>query len=121
MSKIPFEKQRLPVNPVEQIVHKIAQGEAVSGDELLDAIEQSVDLQLAAPLRDIVRKFSVPAVKRRGRPSNHRGREDFALEEVDARYPRLLRKHEEEAEEKRLLAAAAAEMLASSERTPRPL
>ena len=96
MAKIPFEKQRLPVNPVEQIVHKIAQGEAVSGDELLDAIEQSVDLQLAAPLRDIVSKFSVPAVTRRGRPSIYRGREDFALKEADDRYPVLLRKHEDE-------------------------
>ncbi len=121
MSKIPFEKQLLPVNPVGQIEYKLAQGNAVSGDELLDAIEQSVDLQLAAPLRDIVRKFSVPAVKRRGRPSNHRGREDFALEEVDARYPRLLRKHEEEAEQKRLLAAAAGDILASAERTPSEL
>ncbi len=121
MAKIPFEKQRLPVNPVEQIVHKIAQGEAVSGDELLDAIEQSVDLQLAAPLRDIVRKFSVPAVKRRGRPSNHRGREDFALEEVNARYPALLRKHEEEAQQKRLLAAAKGDVLPTAEPTPSEL
>ena len=56
--------------------------------------------------RDVVRRFSVSAVKRRGRPRNSRGRDDFALEEVDARYPALLRKHEEEAQERKRLAAA---------------
>jgi hypothetical protein len=82
MSNIPIEKQLLPVNTVEQIEYKIAHGEAVPGDELLDAIEQSQDHRLDDRLRDVVRKFSVSAVKRRGRPSNSKGREDFALEEV---------------------------------------
>ena len=41
MSNIPFEKQVFPVDPVGQIEHKTAQGEPVSGDELLDAIEYS--------------------------------------------------------------------------------
>lgn len=121
MSKIPFEKQYLPVNPVEQILHKIAQGEAVPGDELLHAIEWSGGHQLDDRLRDVVSKFSVSAVKRRGRPINSKGREDFALEEVNAWYPALLRKHEEEAEQKRLLAAAAGDILASAERTPSEL
>jgi len=84
MSKILFEKQRLLVNLIGQIERDMALGNGVSGSDLLGAIEQSVNLQLAAPLRDIVSKLSIPAVKRRGRPSNHRGREDFALEEVDA-------------------------------------
>jgi hypothetical protein len=121
MSNIPIEKQRLPVNPVEQILHKIAQGEAVSGDELLGAIEQSQGHQLADRLRGVIRKFSVPAVRRRGRPSNSRGREEFALEEVDVRYPALLRKHEEEAGQRRLLAAAAGDVLATAEPTPSEL
>jgi hypothetical protein len=121
MSTIPFEKQLLPVNPVDQLEHKIAQGQAISGDELLDAIEQSEGHSLAHRLRDVVRKFSVSAVGRRGRPSNHRGQEDFALNEVDARYARLLRKHEEEARQRRLLAAAAGDVLASAEPTPSEL
>lgn len=121
MSKIPFEKQRLPVDLVEQIERDIALGNGVSGDSLLGAIEQSVGLKLTARLRDIVSKFSIPAVKRRGRPSNCKGREDFALEEVDARYPALLRKHEEEARQKRLLAAAAGDILASAEPSPSEL
>jgi hypothetical protein len=58
MSNIPFEKQLLPVSPVEQIAHKIAQGEAVAGDELLDIIEQSQGLQLEDRLREVVRRFS---------------------------------------------------------------
>jgi hypothetical protein len=105
MSNIPIEEQRLPVNPVEQIAHKITQGEAVSGDELLHAIEWSGG-HIDDRLQDVVRRFSVFAVKQRGRPGNYRGREDFALKEVDARYPALLRKHEEEARQRRLLAAA---------------
>jgi hypothetical protein len=121
MSNIPIEKQLLAVNPVEQIEHKIAHGEAVAGDELLDAIEQSQGYRLDDRLRDVVRKFSVSAVKRRGRPINSKGREDFALEEVDARYPVLLRKHEEEAQQKRLLAAAQRDILPSAEPTPSEL
>jgi hypothetical protein len=121
MPKIPFEKQRLPVNPVEQIEYKIAHGEAVPGDELLAGIEQSQGHRLDDRLRDVVRKFSVSAVKRRGRPINSKGREDFALEEVDARYPVLLRKHEEEAQQKRLLAAAQRAVLPSAEPTPSEL
>jgi hypothetical protein len=121
MPKIPFEKQLLPVNPVEQIEYKIAHGEAVPGDDLLDAIEQSRGQRLDDRLRDVVRKFSVSAVKRRGRPSNSKGREDFALEEVDARYPALLRKYEEESQQKRLLAASQRAVLPSAEPTPSEL
>jgi hypothetical protein len=121
MSDIPIEKQLLPVNPVEQIEYKIAHGEAVAGDELLDAIEQSQGHRLDDRLRDVVRKFSVSAVKRRGRPSNSKGREDFALEEVDARYPALLLKHEAEAQQRRASAKAEGAVLASAERTPSEL
>jgi hypothetical protein len=121
MSNIPFENQRLPVNLVEQIEHDIAQGKSVSGGLLLGALEQSAGHQLDDRLRDVIRTFSVTAVKRRGRPSNCKGREDFALEEVDARYPKLLRKHEEEAQQRRLLAAAEGTVLASAEPTPSEL
>jgi len=121
MSNIPIEKQLLPVNPVEQIEYKIAHGEAVPGDELLDAIEQSQGHRLDDRLRDVVRKFSVSAVKRRGRPSNSKGREDFALEEVDARYPALLKKQEEEAKQRRVSAKAEGAILASAEPTPSEL
>jgi hypothetical protein len=96
-------------------------GSARSGDELLDAIEQSQGHQLDARLREVVRRFSVSALRRRGRPSSCRGREDFSLKEVDARYPPLLRKHEEEARQRRLLAAAAGDVLASAEPTPSEL
>lgn len=40
------------------------------------------------------------------------------MEELDARYPALLRKHEEEARKRRRLAAAGGAALASAERTP---
>ena len=118
MSTIPFEKQVLPVNPVEQIEYKLAQREAVSGDELLDAIEQSQGQQLDPRLREVVRRFSVSAVKRRGRPSNCKGREDFALAELDAQYPDLLRKYQGEAQQRRRLAAARGDILPRAEQTP---
>jgi hypothetical protein len=121
MSNIPFEKQVFPVDPVGQIEHKIAQGEPVSGDELLDAIEYSQGHPSVDRLRDIIRRFSVSAVKRRGRPSKSKGREDFALEEVDARYPALLRKHEEETQERKRLAAAEGTILPCAEPTPSEL
>jgi hypothetical protein len=97
MSNIPIEMQRLP-DPVEQIERKIAHGNVVSGDELLHAIERSQGHQLDDHLQDVVRKFSISAVKRRGRPPSNcedRGREEFAMAEVDDRYPALLHKYEE--------------------------
>jgi hypothetical protein len=121
MSKIPFEMQRLPSNVIDQIEHKIALGLAVSGDELLHAVEsQGQDGRLP----DLVRKFSIEAVKRRGRPpskSEDRGRQDVAMEEVDDRYPALLQKYEEEVRHKRRSAAAEGTVLASAEPTPSEL
>jgi len=73
MANIPIEKQLLAVNPIERIEHKIAQGEAIPGGELLDAIEQSQGHTLDDRARDVVRRFSVSAVKRRGRPNNCKG------------------------------------------------
>ena len=121
MSNIPFEKQVFPVDPVGQIEHKIAQGEPVSGDELLDAIEYSQGHPSVDRLRDIIRRFSVLAVKRRGRPSICKSPEDFALEEVNARYPALHRRHEEELRQRRLLATAEGTILAKAEAMPSEL
>ena len=80
MTNIPFEKQRLPVNLVEHIEQDIAQGKRVSGEALLGALEQSAGHPLDDRLRDVIRMFSVSAVKRRGRPSNCKAAEDFALQ-----------------------------------------
>jgi len=121
MSTIPFEKQRFPVDPIEQIERKIAQGNVISGDELLQAIEQSAGHQLDDRLRDVARKFGISAVKRRGRPGNCRGREDFAMAELDARYPALLRQREDEAQQRQHLAAAKGTALPDAEPTPSEL
>jgi hypothetical protein len=121
MSNIGIEKQRLQVNLVEQIEREIAQGHGVSGEILLAAIEQSAGLKLPAPLPEIVAKASIPAVKRPGRPRNCKGREDFALEEVDARYPALLLKYEQEARQRRILASTDGDDLARAEPTPSEL
>jgi hypothetical protein len=121
MSTIPFEKQRLPEDPVEQIERKIAQGNAISGDELLQAIEQSAGHQLDDRLRDVARKFAISAVRRRGRPSNCKGQEDFAMAELDAGYPGLLRQREDEAQQRQHLAAAKGTALPEAEPTPSEL
>lgn len=121
MSIIPIEKQILPVNPVEQIEHKRAQGMAVPGAESLHAIEWSVGHPLDDRLRKVVGPFSISAVKRRGRPCSTKGPEDFALRQVDARYPALLQKYEGEARQRRLSAAADGSVLPSAERTPSEL
>jgi hypothetical protein len=118
MTNIPFEQQRLAVNPIEHIQWEIMQGNAISGDELLDAIERSLNHRLEGRLRDVVSKCSVSAVKRRGRPSNCKGREDFALAELDALYPALLQKYEEKAQQSRRLAAVEGDVLARAKRTP---
>jgi hypothetical protein len=121
MSIIPMEQQRLAANPVERIEYEIAQGNAVSGEELLAAIEHSGPRQLDDRLRDVIRTFSVSAVTRRGRPSNWSGREDFALAKVDNRYPGLLLKYEEKAQQARQCAAAKGDVPAIAEPTPSEL
>jgi hypothetical protein len=120
MTNIPI-KQRLQVDPVERIEWKIAQGIAVSGDELLQVIDRLEAYPLDDRTRDLLRKFSISAVKRRGRPHNCRGREDFALEELDDRYPALLLKYQGEFRQKRCSAAAEGTVLPVSERTPSEL
>jgi hypothetical protein len=121
MSNTPFEQQRLTVDRVEQIDREIAQGNAVSGSELLRAIERFENCQLADRLRDVVRKFSVPAVRRRGRPSHCKGRQDFAMAELDARYSARLQKYTEEAQRGRQLAAAEGVALPRAEKSPSEL
>ena len=121
MSTIPFEKQRLPEDPVEQIERKIAQGNVISGDELLQAIEQSAGHQLDDRLRDVARKFAISAVRRRGRPSNCKGQEDFAMAKVHDRYPALLQQREDEAQQRQHLAGAKGTALPEAEPTPSEL
>jgi hypothetical protein len=121
MPKIPIQQQRLTVDPIEQIERAIAQGKAVGGEELLRAIERCETHQLDTRLRNVICKFSVSAVKLRGRPSNSKGREDFALRELEARYPVLLRKYEKKAQQSRHLAAAQGDVLANAGPTPSEL
>jgi hypothetical protein len=91
MSNIPFEKQFLPTNLFEKIKYKLAQREAVLGDELIEAIEQCIHQALPQNARSVLRLAVIPAVKTRGRPSNYDARLDLALDKVDQRYPALLR------------------------------
>jgi hypothetical protein len=86
MTIIPLREQRLLVDLVEQIQLDITQGRDVPGGNLLAAIEQSTELRLDDRLRNVIGKVSIHAAKRRGRPRNSRGVEDFTMERVDARY-----------------------------------
>jgi hypothetical protein len=93
MTKISFEKQYL-IDPVERIELDRAQRVAVSGNALLHAIEWTQGRRLDDPLREAVRKFSISADTRRGRPRSCNHPESFALAEVNDRYPALLQDHE---------------------------
>src|SRR5262245_48264846 len=90
MATIPSHRQYLQINPVDRIKYQIAQGKTVSGTELASAVKRSLGCDLPPELLELLVAFSVPAVKRRGRPPNCLAREDFALEELDERYSALL-------------------------------
>jgi hypothetical protein len=79
----------------------IAAGKPVAGDDLLLAIEQSIQEPLAEAVRIVIRQAIIPAVKTRGRPSKFGVLLDLALDKVDHRYPALLRY--EKRKKKRLL------------------
>jgi hypothetical protein len=64
MSNIPFEKQYLQVNLVEQLEREVALGHGVSGEILLAAIEQAVGRKLPAPLPEFNSPFHFRGSKR---------------------------------------------------------
>jgi hypothetical protein len=84
--KIPFNQQRFQSNPVKIIEAELSFGHPVSGEQLLFAVENSIECALPTDLRKLFASFSALAVKRRGRPQNNRAKEDFAMEELDRRY-----------------------------------
>jgi hypothetical protein len=90
MTIIPFDQQRLAVDLVAQIEHDIAHDKGLPGDKLLAAIEHSTGLRLDDRLRNIICEVFIPAAKRRGRPRNSRGVEDFTMDQIDGRYRELL-------------------------------
>jgi hypothetical protein len=91
MPKIPFSAQILPTNYLAAAQVYIRDGKPVSGEDLLLAIEQSIQQQLPEAVRNIVRQAMIPAVKTRGRPPKFGVLLDLALDKVDHRYPALLR------------------------------
>jgi hypothetical protein len=91
MSKIDIRDQVLPPDHLAFVQTSIAGGNGVAGEDLLLAIEQSIQQPLSEAVRAVVRRANIPAVKTRGRPSKFGASLDFALEKVDRRYPALLR------------------------------
>jgi hypothetical protein len=91
MTKIPFADQILPTDYLLSAQTNIEAGKPVSGEDLLLAIEQSIEQRLPEAVRSVVRRAIIPAVKTRGRPSKFGASLDLALEKVDQRYPALLR------------------------------
>ena len=91
MSNTPIPNQKLPPDHLLFVQMSIAAGNAVAGDDLLLAIEQSIQQPLSEVARAVVRRAIIPAVKARGRPSKFGALLDLALDKVDQRYPALLR------------------------------
>ena len=93
--------QKLPPDHLAFVQTSIAAGDGVAGDDLLLAIEQSIQQPLSEVVRKIVGLAIIPAVKTRGRPPKFGVLLDLALDKVDHRYPALLRY--EKRKKKRLL------------------
>ena len=91
MSKIPFADQILPTDYLLSAQTNIEACKPVSGEDLLLAIEQSIQQRLSEAVSNVVRRAIIPAVKVRGRPSKFGASLDLALEKLDQRYPALLR------------------------------
>ena len=91
---IPFSEQRLKRDFAADLKFDLDGGRAVSGQDLLRAVEQRLS-PLPVELRELFPTFS-SSVPRRGRPPSNRAREDFAMEEVDERYFSLLGKFQSE-------------------------
>jgi len=85
MTNIPFSSQILPTNYLTAVQVYIRDGKLVSGEDLLLAIEQSIQQRLPEAVRNIVGRAIIPAVKTRGRPKKFGAPLDFALEKVDQR------------------------------------
>jgi len=86
---IPFSKQRLKRDIVADLRFDLDRGLAVSGEDLLRAVEQRMGA-LPDELRELFVAFSIPAVLRKGRPPNDRAALDFAMGDLDERYSSLL-------------------------------
>jgi hypothetical protein len=86
---IPFSEQRLKPDFAADLRFDIDRGLAVSGEDLLRAVEQRMGA-LPAELRQLFVAFSTPAVMRKGRPPNNRAALDFATGALDERYSSLL-------------------------------
>jgi len=93
--------QKLPPDHLAFVQTSIAAGDGVAGDDLLLAIEQSIQQPLSEVVRKIVGLAIISAVKTRGRPPKFGVLLDLALDKVDHRYPALLRY--EKRKKKRLL------------------
>ena len=91
----PFEKQRLS-RAFATVRADWLRGQAVPGEDLLSAIEQSECRSLPADLRELIRASAIPPVKRTGHKAEKRDKVDLDLEELDKRYVDLLSKFQEE-------------------------
>jgi hypothetical protein len=89
MSRLPIAAQKLPADHVLFVQSRIRAGHAVTGNDLLLAIEQRTARPLSEEVRSIVRRAIIPAVKTRGRPRKFGAALDLALETVDRKSRRL--------------------------------
>jgi hypothetical protein len=108
MSNPPMLNQKLPPDHLLFVQMRSAAGNAVAGDDLLLAIEQSIQQQLPEAARNIVRRAIIPEIKTRGRPTKFGVLLDLALDKVDRRYP-ALRRYEQRKKDRLLKSGKAAQ------------
>jgi hypothetical protein len=96
MGQIPIKQQRLRRDAPQILQHEGALGNEIRDEATPHAVEPSAGTAALANSCELLLECSVPPRKpRRGRPRNHRGREDFVLEQVDKIYPWLLARYQD--------------------------
>ena len=92
----PIKQQRLRGDTLQFLQHERSLGNEIGGEAILRAVEQFAGKAATGGLRELLLEASIPQRKpgRRGRPCNHSGKDDFALEQIDKIYPWLLKRYQ---------------------------
>lgn len=92
----PINQQQLRSDALQSLRHERSLGNEIGGEAILRAVEEFAGKAATAGLRELLVEASIPhrTPRRRGRPCNHRGKEDFVMEQIDKIYPWLLKRYQ---------------------------
>lgn len=93
---IPLEQQRLHRDALTFLLEERSVGHALRGGDLLRAVEDWAGRRLPSSLRALFPEFATSPRGDQGRKAEKRAKEDFVMEEMDARYEELLKLYQAE-------------------------